>query len=68
MNLAAIRKNKKMSQYRLSKESGLSQPYIRDIESGAKSPTLRTLEKLAKALGITVNELISDETVNQKGA
>jgi len=61
MQLELIRKEAKLSIYELSKRSGISQPYIKDLESGKKSPTLRTLEKLAAALGISVGQLINEQ-------
>lgn len=61
VNLTQIRKNKGLSIYRLSKESGVSQPYLKDIESGLKSPTLRTLQKIATALNMTVSQILDDD-------
>jgi transcriptional regulator with XRE-family HTH domain len=61
MQLEAIRKSKNMSIYKLSKESGVSQPYLKDIESEKKSPTLRVLQKIAAALKVPITQLI-DET------
>uniref|UniRef100_Q2RLS0 Transcriptional regulator, XRE family n=1 Tax=Moorella thermoacetica (strain ATCC 39073 / JCM 9320) TaxID=264732 RepID=Q2RLS0_MOOTA len=59
--LKQIRASKNLSQYQLSKKSGVAQSYIHDIESGAKSPTLRTLEKLAAALEVPLGELLGEE-------
>ena len=59
MYLTEMRSKCGLSQYRLSKLSGVSQPHISDIESGKKSPTLAVLEKLANAMKITVSQLIS---------
>lgn len=55
MELASIRKSKKMSQKDLSKVSGLSESCISNIESGEQSsPTLRSLIRYATALGVEI--------------
>ena len=55
MQLASIRKSKKMSQKDLSKVSGLSESCISNIESGEQSsPTLRSLIRYATALGVEI--------------
>ena len=55
MQLASIRKSKKMSQKNLSKVSGLSESCISNIESGEQSsPTLRSLIRYATALGVEI--------------
>jgi transcriptional regulator with XRE-family HTH domain len=55
MELANIRKSKKMSQKDLSKVSGLSESCISNIESGEQSsPTLRSLIRYATALGVEI--------------
>lgn len=49
------------SQRKLSALSGVPQPMISDIENGkTKSPTVDTAIKLSKALGCTVEELVSE--------
>lgn len=55
IELANIRKSKKMSQKDLSKVSGLSESCISNIESGEQSsPTLRSLIRYATALGVEI--------------
>lgn len=50
-----------ISQRKLSAMSGVPQPIISDIENGkTKSPTVDTAIKLSKALGCTVEELVSE--------
>lgn len=63
--LKEIRTAKGISQYRLSKLSGISQSAISTIESSTKSPTTDTLERLAEVLGCTVAELMG-ETVETR--
>lgn len=56
------------SQRKLSALSGVPQPMISDIESGkTKSPTVDTAIKLSKALGCTVEELVSEKKEDDFG-
>lgn len=56
MQLAEVRKSKKMTQKELSKISGLSESCISNIESGEQSsPTLRSIIRYATALGIDIH-------------
>lgn len=58
-----------MSQYRLSKESGVGQATISDLCSGKSSLekcAAGTLYKLAKVLGVTVEDMIEAEMKNDK--
>jgi len=48
-----------MSQDRLSKEADLALNTIVKIETGeSPNPTVETLEKIAKALGVSIEELL----------
>jgi transcriptional regulator with XRE-family HTH domain len=49
----------KISQTKLSLESGVDRSYISEIEHGKKSPTLETLFRLCDALGIRASTLIA---------
>jgi transcriptional regulator with XRE-family HTH domain len=51
---------KNISQYRLWKLSGVSQPQISRILAG-QQPMLSTIQKLARGLGVSVAELITDD-------
>jgi transcriptional regulator with XRE-family HTH domain len=53
-----IRKARKISQLDLGEECGLHRTYICDVERGARNITFLSLRKLAKALGLTVSEII----------
>jgi len=58
-NIRRLRQAKKLSQDRLSKLADLSLNSIVNIESGNNpNPTIGTLEKIAKALGVSVEELL----------
>ena len=57
--LRSLRKAKRLSVNRLSKISGVSIPYLRQIEYGIrKNPSGEVLQKMASALGATVADLI----------
>jgi transcriptional regulator with XRE-family HTH domain len=56
------RLKKRLTQTELSRRSGVSQPYINELENGKKvNPSIIILSKLANALGTTVSELLDDE-------
>jgi len=59
MNLKALRTARGLTQVELSKKMKMKQAYIAQLESGAEdNPTLATLRRLAKALKVTVAELV----------
>lgn len=53
-----IRKNKLISQEKLSEKSGLDRTYISLIETGKRNPTLTSICKIAQGLDIKASELI----------
>ncbi|MBT3729866.1 helix-turn-helix transcriptional regulator [Candidatus Woesearchaeota archaeon] len=58
-NIKIVRNKNGISQDRLSKLADVAYNTIIKIESGAiKNPTIDTLAKIAKALNVTVNDLI----------
>jgi len=58
-NIKKLRRKKGISQDRLSKLADLSLNTIVNIEASNNSnPTIETLEKIAKALGVSVEELL----------
>ena len=57
-NVANLRRVKKLSQEELAFESDISLSRLKDIEHGHANPSLDTLESLAKALEITLPELM----------
>ncbi len=58
-NLAKIRKEKGWSQEKLAVESGISYNTIIKIERGGiKNPKIETVIKMAKALGISLDDLM----------
>jgi len=58
-NIKKLRKKLGISQDKLSKLANISHNTVIKIESGGiKNPTIRTAQKIAKALGISIDELI----------
>jgi len=58
-NVCRIRKEKGLTQERLSELSGLSQQYISDLERGKRNPTIVTIYELALAMDVGHLELVS---------
>ena len=59
MNLRDVRERKNISQYRLSKLSGISQGLLSAYESGQKKPGMNNIIKLSEALNVDISELIN---------
>ena len=58
-NLKKLRKKKGLSQDRLSKLADISYNTVIKLESGGiTNPTIETLQKIAKALGVSVDDLL----------
>jgi len=59
MKLKTLRTTRGLTQIELAKKVGVKQPYLARLESGAEdNPTLDTLRRLAKALKVSVAELV----------
>ena len=59
-NLKRLRKQRGLSQDRLSKLADVSYNTVIKLESGGiTNPTIETLQKLAKALGVSVDRLLN---------
>jgi len=58
-NIKKLRKQKGLSQDRLSKLADVSNNTIIKIESGGiQNPTIKTVQKIAKALGVSLDDLM----------
>ena len=56
-----LREKKGLSQEKLARIADVSNNTIVNIESGKqKNPTIETVSKIAKALGVAIEELISE--------
>ena len=58
LNLKRIRTKKAISQGDIARELGVSRGFVSTIENGKTNPTLSTIAKIAKALGVSTNELL----------
>lgn len=52
-----VRKYRQMTQGQLAQDSGISRPYLTEIETGKKDGSLRAMKAIAGALGVTVGDL-----------
>lgn len=57
-NLKRIRMKKGISQGDIVRTSGMPKSFVSSIENGRTNPTLATITKLAKAVGVSVGELM----------
>jgi len=61
-NIKKLRREKSLSQDRLSKLADISYNTVIKLESGGiTNPTIETLQKIAKALNVSIDELIKNE-------
>jgi transcriptional regulator with XRE-family HTH domain len=60
-NIRALREHRGYSQEALGNKAGLHRNYISSLELAQKNPTYTTLIKLARALEVTVQELIPED-------
>lgn len=57
-NLKEIRMSKNITQSELAEKLGADKSFVSNIENGKTNPTLSTITSLAKALGVSTNELL----------
>lgn len=57
-NMKKIRLAKGMTQGDICRALDVDRAYISNVESGNKNPTLLTITNIAKALGVSVDELL----------
>jgi transcriptional regulator with XRE-family HTH domain len=57
-NLKKLRIKKDISQIELARMLGVDRSFVSNIENGKNNPTLSTITNLAKALGVSTNELL----------
>lgn len=65
MRIKEFRFKKGLSQNDLGKLTGMSQQQIAQYENEKRRPKMETLAKIAKALDVSVSELISDEYIGE---
>jgi len=66
IRLREIRERRGLTQMELSQLAGVSQSVISNIENECISPTVRVLQKLARALGVSVSELLNEDREEQQ--
>ena len=66
-NLASIRKTKGITQVELAKLAGVSQRVIAGYETVIKNPTPDIVIRLAKALKVSIDELMGFKSFSEKG-
>jgi transcriptional regulator with XRE-family HTH domain len=59
--LAFWRKHRGFMQAEMAQEIGVSQPYLAQLESGQREGSVSVYRRLATRLGVSVDELLSDE-------
>lgn len=59
-NVIKFRKQKGLVDTQLSKKSNITSGYMSEIENNKKIPTVETMQKIAKALNVTVSELLGE--------
>ncbi|MEK7129009.1 MAG: DNA-binding protein [Candidatus Levybacteria bacterium RIFCSPLOWO2_01_FULL_38_13] len=57
-NLKRIRTAKGISQGEIGRILGVDKGFVSNIENGKTNPTLATITKLAKAIGVSTDELL----------
>ena len=67
LRLREIREGKGVTLRALRKMSGVAVSSLARFEAGQGDPQLSTLRKIAKALNVTVAELIVERPINKKG-
>jgi transcriptional regulator with XRE-family HTH domain len=58
MRIKALRAKRQLTQGALAKRAGISHGYLARLETGRQDPTITTLEKIAKALRVSLVELV----------
>lgn len=61
-NLCAVRKMRGMTQQDLASKTGIQRSNVCRMEKGKHSPRIDTLVRIAKALGVSVQNLVGSET------
>ena len=61
INIKKYRKQRGITQLKLSIMTGISKDYITAIECGKRTPSIKTLDLISKALKIEVYKFLKDE-------
>lgn len=66
-NLARFRKEKGLTQEDLVRMSGVAISQIRRYETNKSTPSLEAITKLVKALGVSIDEIVFDKSMEVAG-
>jgi transcriptional regulator with XRE-family HTH domain len=58
INVRRLREGRDLSQEELAFEADLHRTYISGVERGVRNPTVTVVAKIAKALGVTPDQLL----------
>ena len=58
-----LRKGLRLNQSNIANSCNIAEAYYSEIETGKKTPSLRTSVAIAKALGVSVNDLLLNPTL-----
>jgi ribosome-binding protein aMBF1 (putative translation factor) len=58
INVRRLREGRELSQEELAFEAELHRTYISGVERGVRNPTVTVVAKIAKALGVTPDQLL----------
>lgn len=59
-NIKLYRKKQKLTQVQLADKANISRSYLADVENNRYNPSVDTLKNISNALGVNINELLSD--------
>ena len=59
-NIKLYRKKQKLTQVQLADKANISRSYLADVENNRYNPSVDTLKNISIALGVNLNELLSD--------
>jgi transcriptional regulator with XRE-family HTH domain len=62
VRLRQVRQDQGISQEKLAELAGLHRTYVSSIERGERNVSLVNIERLAQALGVSMGELMPDES------
>jgi len=57
-NLQKHRRAKGLSQEAFAHDAGIHRTYVSDLERGARNPTIDVVDRLARALDVTMGDLL----------
>jgi len=65
--IAFFRKQKGLTQEKLAEIVGITRPYLSEIENGNYAPGGPLILKIAKSLGVSVEDIFSDDNRPKAG-